>query len=105
MPQTFSIDDSRIFIGSFNFDPRAARLNTELAFVIESPALTCAISDAFATRLRASPYKLRLAAVGSLRCIEHAARKEVVHVTEPGTTFWTRFGVSFLSALPIEWPL
>ncbi len=28
--KTFSVDGSRTFIGSFNFDPRSARLNTEL---------------------------------------------------------------------------
>lgn len=35
--KTFAVDDARIFIGSFNFDPRSARLNTEMGFVIESP--------------------------------------------------------------------
>lgn len=37
--KTFSVDRSRVVIGSFNFDPRSAELNTELAFIIDSPAL------------------------------------------------------------------
>ncbi|HHL21848.1 MAG TPA: phospholipase D family protein, partial [Aliiroseovarius sp.] len=32
--KVFSVDDNRIFIGSFNFDPRSARLNCEMGFLI-----------------------------------------------------------------------
>ena len=35
--KTFSVDRSRVFVGSFNLDPRSASLNTEMGFVIESP--------------------------------------------------------------------
>lgn len=45
--KTFSVDRSRVFIGSFNFDPRSARLNTEMDFVIDSPALAQKIEAAF----------------------------------------------------------
>ena len=34
--KTFSADRSRLFVGSFNFDPRSRKLNTELGFVIDS---------------------------------------------------------------------
>jgi putative cardiolipin synthase len=37
--KTFAIDRSRIFVGSFNFDPRSAGLNTEMGVVVESPRL------------------------------------------------------------------
>ena len=33
--KTFSVDGERVFIGSFNFDPRSAHLNTEMGFIIE----------------------------------------------------------------------
>ena len=35
--KTFAIDDKRVFIGSFNFDPRSAHLNCEMGFLIDSP--------------------------------------------------------------------
>jgi len=41
--KTFAVDGERIFIGSFNLDPRSAALNTELGFVIESPRLANAL--------------------------------------------------------------
>jgi putative cardiolipin synthase len=37
--KTFSVDRSRIFVGSFNLDPRSDRLNTEMGVIIASPAL------------------------------------------------------------------
>ena len=103
--KTFSIDGSRIFIGSFNFDPRSARLNTEMGFVIDSPPLAQSIAGTFAQRMPASAYEVRLAPDGTLRWIEHDGSKEIVYDNEPGTTFWKRLGVSLMSMLPIEWLL
>ncbi|MBS1135759.1 MAG: hypothetical protein H6R02_2900, partial [Burkholderiaceae bacterium] len=37
--KTFAVDGKRVFVGSFNFDPRSARLNTEMGMVIDSPKL------------------------------------------------------------------
>lgn len=37
--KTFIVDEKRIFIGSFNLDPRSARLNTEMGIVLESPKI------------------------------------------------------------------
>ena len=33
--KTFVVDGKRVFIGSLNFDPRSARLNTEMDMVID----------------------------------------------------------------------
>ena len=38
--KTFIFDDEHVFIGSFNFDPRSALLNTEMGLVIHSPELS-----------------------------------------------------------------
>src|SRR5262249_22002077 len=43
--KTFAIDESRAFVGSFNFDQRSTHLNTEMGLVIESATLARAISD------------------------------------------------------------
>jgi putative cardiolipin synthase len=37
--KTFIADGRFLFVGSMNFDPRSWRLNTELGFLIDSPAL------------------------------------------------------------------
>ena len=103
--KTFVVDRSTVFVGSFNFDPRSARLNTELGFVIESPAMAATISDAVTGPLAQRAYRVRLGPEGALQWIEQVGPDEVVHEQEPGVGFWRKFGVSVLSWLPIEWLL
>ena len=40
--QDFRVDGAGIFVGSFNFDPRSANLNTELGFVRREPGARAA---------------------------------------------------------------
>lgn len=103
--KTFSVDRSRVFIGSFNFDPRSARLNTELGFVIESPSLARKIEARFNDRVPVEAYEVRLSDTGDLYWIERRGEEVVRHDTEPGTSYWQRTGIRFLSLLPIEWLL
>lgn len=103
--KTFGVDASRVFIGSFNFDPRSARLNTEMGFVIDSVALARRIDAAFNGAIPASAYEARLSASGEVYWLEQRDGASVRHDTEPGTSFWKRAGVSFMSVLPIEWLL
>jgi putative cardiolipin synthase len=103
--KTFSVDGARVFIGSFNFDPRSAKLNTEMGFVIDSPALAQRIAQAFDSTIPANAYEVRLSDGGELYWIERRGERLVRHDTEPGTSFWQRAGVWFLSLLPIDWLL
>jgi putative cardiolipin synthase len=56
--KTFSMDRSRFFVGSFNFDPRSRKLNTELGFVIDSPVLAQKIEAAFHEAIPANSYEV-----------------------------------------------
>jgi putative cardiolipin synthase len=103
--KTFAVDRSRVFIGSFNFDPRSARLNTEMGFVIDSGALADAIAQRFADDVPTRAYQVGLGDAGALHWIDRKDGVEVVHETEPGTGVWRRVAVAVLSVLPIEWLL
>jgi len=103
--KTFAVDRGHVFIGSFNFDPRSAKLNTEMGLVIDSPALAQTIAEAFVTTIPANAYEVRLSDTGKLYWIERQDGMRVRHDTEPGTSFWQRAGVWFLSLLPIDWLL
>ena len=103
--KTFSVDDARVFIGSFNFDPRSAKLNTEMGFVIESPPLAREIDAAFRDRVPTDAYEVRLSDGGQLYWVERRGEKPLRHEQEPGTNRWKRAWIRFLSVLPIEWLL
>lgn len=103
--KTFSVDGSHAFVGSFNFDPRSARLNTELGFIIESPRLAREIEEAFEQRIPASSYEVRLSENGDLYWLERRGDQIIRHDREPETGFWKRTAVYFMSLLPIDWLL
>ena len=103
--KTFAVDQSRAFIGSFNFDPRSAELNTEMGFVIDSPTLARGISETFDNIIPSRAYEVRLTESGKLNWIERDEGKEVVHETEPGTNVLQRGFVQFMTLLPIDWLL
>jgi putative cardiolipin synthase len=102
--KTFTVDRSRVFIGSFNFDPRSARLNTELGFVIDSAALAQAMAGAFAGEVPSQAYRVALNHAGALQWVDQVGGGSV-RTQEPGAGLWRRLAVSVLSLLPIEWLL
>jgi len=103
--KTFAVDGTRVFIGSFNFDPRSAKLNTEMGLVIESPALARRIEEVFRTRVPNDAYEVRSGPGGRLSWLERRGSESLRHDTEPGTRAWRRVCVRFLAMLPIEWLL
>ena len=103
--KTFSVDGTRVFVGSFNFDPRSARLNTELGFVIESELLASEIEKTFNNDVPANSYEVRLDGQGHLYWLEWREGRQIRHDREPGTGFLKRAGIGILSLLPIEWLL
>ncbi len=54
------IDRARVFVGSFNFDPRSVFENTEIAVVYESPAFAQSLSTSLDRDLDSMAYRLRL---------------------------------------------
>lgn len=103
--KTFSVDGQRLFVGSFNFDPRSMHLNTELGFVIESPKMAMNVSNAFLTDIPANAYEVVLAEDGRLNWREQTPDGVRVHSSEPGANRWQRAAISILSRMPIEWLL
>ncbi len=103
--KTFAVDHERVFVGSFNLDPRSARLNTELGFVIDSPRLALALADWFAVVTRNHAYEVRLSDDGALNWLDCEIGEAHIYREEPGIGFWRRAGVGVLSWLPIEWLL
>src|SRR5262249_19343464 len=82
--KTFSIDRARVFVGSFNFDPRSAKLNTEMGFVIRSPELARQIDSVFRAQVPADAYEVRLSERGRMSWLERRGADSFTHDREPG---------------------
>ncbi|MFL6665393.1 MAG: phospholipase D family protein [Rhizobacter sp.] len=87
------IDRRIILVGSMNLDARSARLNTEAALAIESPALAGTLIGLFREGLTTGAYRLRLSADGEhVEWLETTADgQHVVHTHEPNDGWWGRF--------------
>jgi putative cardiolipin synthase len=103
--KTFAIDDRTLFIGSFNFDPRSANLNTEMGFLIDSPTLVHAMHQAFEHEVPARAYQVKLDADGKLYWLLRQDNAVQRYDTEPGTSWLSRLMVRLLALLPIDWLL
>ena len=102
--KTFAIDGQRIFVGSFNFDPRSAMLNTEMGVVIESPRIAVALSQALDARDMV--YEVARSNGGSLVWREMTpGGEDIVHTTEPPASRFRRVLTRAASWLPVEWIL
>lgn len=96
--------DGMVFIGSFNFDPRSAHLNTEVGLVIESEELQNEIQTKLDEYLPQIAYELKLDENGAIVWLEHQNNGSTLeHKIEPETTKFQRFSFKAVSYLPIEW--
>ncbi|MBQ0132716.1 MAG: phospholipase D family protein [Comamonas sp.] len=103
--KTFAVDGLRVFVGSFNFDPRSMQLNTEMGLMIESPTLTAQISQSFEQLIPSHTYHVSLTDGGQLRWHSGIGAATKTYEKEPQSTWYQRFTLRFLGWLPIEWLL
>nr|WP_086213696.1 phospholipase D family protein [Acinetobacter sp. ANC 3813] len=96
--------DGMVFIGSFNFDPRSANLNTEVGLVVESELLQEQISKSLDQFLPQIAYELKLDQNHQIIWLDHQADGKVIELNaDPNTTRFQRFSMHAVSYLPIEW--
>ncbi len=100
--KTFAIDGERVFVGSFNFDPRSVALNTEMGFLIESPTLAGAVHQALGPGLAQKAYQVSLQPDGQLAWEDRRPEGIIVHPHDPGTGWFQRALVRVMGWLPIE---
>jgi phosphatidylserine/phosphatidylglycerophosphate/cardiolipin synthase-like enzyme len=58
--KTYMTDHGVVYVGSFNLDPRSARLNTEIGVVVENEQLCVALRDNFAREILNVAYRVEL---------------------------------------------
>ena len=103
--KTFAVDGKYAFVGSFNFDPRSAKLNTEMGLLAESPVLAGRLVETFRDRIPAEAYEVRLTGKGSMEWILRGPDGEQRLTREPEAGFMQRMTAGIARWLPIEWLL
>ncbi|WP_374667386.1 phosphatidylserine/phosphatidylglycerophosphate/cardiolipin synthase family protein [Acinetobacter sp.] len=98
-----ALDEKQVFIGSFNFDPRSAYLNTEIGVLLNSPSLARAVHTTMDQNLSKFAYKLVLDANQQINWkIKLENGQTRTYVKEPKMKWWQRAGMKIISWLPAE---
>ncbi len=100
--KAYIVDRKQVFIGSFNFDPRSAFLNTECGVLIESPYLGKLLGERIDAEIIEQTWQVYLDDNGRLRWRGIENGDEGVHTTEPMATFGQKFTAAFERILPVR---
>ena len=101
--KAFVVDRKEVFIGSFNFDPRSANINTELGVIIRSGEIGEELTNAVNANIAGQTFEVFLNEKGQLRWRAYDDDgNEVIYDKEPQTTWGQRFAAGFYRILPIR---
>ncbi len=100
--KAFLVDRNKIFIGSFNFDPRSANLNTESGVIIESVKIGSMFGRLVDGGVTSQTYEVFLTEDDKVRWRGFEDGQEVVYKKEPQSTWSQRFIAGFMRLMPIR---
>jgi putative cardiolipin synthase len=100
--KAFVVDRQQAFIGSFNFDPRSANINTELGVIIHSTKIAAEIVDTIEAKTATEAFEVFLNEKGKLRWRGMDNGEEIILDKEPQTTWGRRFMAGLYRMLPIR---
>ena len=96
-------DDDRVFLGTFNLDPRSAGLNTEMGLLIESPRLNQQIRETLERDLLGSnSWKVIVGETGSLQWETEDEGQVSRRHSEPPAPLSKRLQAGLSRLLPIK---
>jgi putative cardiolipin synthase len=101
--KAFTVDGRVGFVGSYNFDPRSATLNTEMGVVFENPALVAELMAVFRqdTGPQAS-YRVFADKDGGLRWQAEVRGRDVVFDREPEVGLFRLLLARLIGLLPVQ---
>ena len=95
-------DQTELFIGSMNFDPRSEHYNTEMGLFIHSPAVAREAWKLANLAKLEGAHQLRLTADGKIEWLTSGSRNDEVHFDEPEASLWRRLLLNLLSPFAPE---
>ena len=100
--KTVTVDGNKVFVGSFNFDPRSAQINTESGIIIESEAMAMQINSMFDHELPMRTYEARLNRFYKLYWLDKSQIPAQKLYKEPGAGIGRRLTVWLTARLPVD---
>ncbi|MBF7689075.1 phospholipase D family protein [Acinetobacter sp. EC24] len=94
--------DKQVFIGSFNLDPRSAKLNAEIGVLLYSQPLAQEIHQTLSKDINSYSYKLTLTPDQKITWITDTPQGQINYLSEPSMQWWQKGGLKMISWLPIE---
>jgi len=97
------IDRRHSFIGSFNLDPRSARINTEVGILIDSPSFAALVVEYLDEGIRPeNSYRVTLDERGALTWTTRNGDEVATFDREPEAGFWKRLTAKIVEWLPVD---
>jgi len=94
------VDRSRVFIGSFNLDPRSRNINTEMGILIDSPELGEELADRIEYLMQPeNSWRVQLDEDGKVIWVSHDGTLR----RQPARSFWQRVQDAFFKIFPKEY--
>jgi putative cardiolipin synthase len=81
--KTFVIDREQLFIGSFNWDPRSARINTEMGAIIQSAELASGLVESTLAAMPYDAWQVRLNTEGEVEWLALGGPQQQVFKEPP----------------------
>jgi putative cardiolipin synthase len=100
--KTFVADRKLLFVGSFNWDPRSAGINSEMGVLIDSEQLGLTLVEGVESVLSGSAWQLRLSEKGKVEWIGREDGKQVIYSKPPQSSIWRRMEAWFTALDAIE---
>jgi putative cardiolipin synthase len=104
--KSFIFDRNKVFIGSFNLDPRSHTENSEIGMIMSSPPIANDMSEWFDQNIDKVAFRLELQqhSNGGEQIIWHGIKDGKMHTytREPNVGPLRKAGVALLRMLPIE---
>lgn len=100
--KAYIVDRKSVFIGSFNFDPRSANINTEMGVIIHDPKLGESFAQSLEAALPDKTYEVFLNEKNQVRWRTMIDGQQVIFDKEPETSWGDRFKVGFVRILPVR---
>jgi len=100
--KAFMVDRKKLFVGSFNWDPRSVNINTELGVIIESEYMGERVGEIIDEALPSRTYEVVLNENGNLRWIDNSGDEPVILTKEPDASWWRRTKAQMGRILPMR---